>query len=89
MTDALPGTVGPREPDSRFSSAHCAFWSLLGRPGSGAESDHRSGWKYFYAGNAECRGGRSAAMAGARLDRDSCTNDFQDGLEINWGAREV
>ena len=32
MTDAVPGTGCPRQPDPRLSSADRTLWTLLGRP---------------------------------------------------------
>ena len=89
MTHVVPGTGGPRKPDPRFSPAHRAVWALLGCSRSGAGPHNQFGRKYFHAGNAERPGGRSAAVAGAGLNRYSGANDIQDGLEINRRACEV
>src|SRR6266852_6457526 len=59
MTDVVPGTGGPCKPNTRFSPAHCAVWTLLGRSCSGAWPDDQSGPEHVYAGNAERLGGRS------------------------------
>ena len=89
MTDVVPGTGGPCKPNTRFSPAHCAVWTLLGRSCSGAWPDDQSGPEHVYAGNAERLGGRSTALASPGLDSHSRTNDIQDGLEINRRACEV
>ena len=89
MTYVVPGTGGPRKPDSRFSPANRAVWPLLGRSCSGAWPDDQSGREDLHVGNAGRPGGQSTALAGAGLDSHSCTNDLQDGLEINRRAGEV
>ncbi len=83
MTHALSGTGSPHQPGTRFASADCAVWTVLGRSCSGARPDDQSGRKYFHAGNAERRGSRSAALAGPGFDSYSRTNDLQDVVEID------
>ncbi len=89
MTDVVPGTGGPCKPNTGFSPARCAVWTLLGRSCSGAWPDDQSGREHVYIGNAERPGGRPAALASAGLDSHSRTNDLQDGLEINRRVCEV
>src|SRR3989442_9279859 len=81
MIDIVLGTGGPRKPDTRFSPSYRAIRTLLGRPCSGAWPDYQSGREHFYPGNAERPRSRSAALAGARLNSHSCTNDLQDRSE--------
>ena len=53
MTDAIPGTGGPRKPDPRPSPSNCALRTLLGRPRAGALPYDQSGWQHLHSGNAE------------------------------------
>jgi hypothetical protein len=43
VTDGIQGTGGPREPDSRFPSAHLARRAVLGHSGSGERPDVHTG----------------------------------------------
>lgn len=86
MTDVVPGTGGSRKSDTRFPSAYCAVWTLLGRSCSGAWPDDQSGREHLHAGNAERTGSRSAALARAGFDSHARANELQDGLEINGRA---
>ncbi len=47
MTHVIPGTGGSREPDTRFSSSHCAVRTLLGRSGSRRGTHDKSGGNTF------------------------------------------
>jgi len=85
----LSGTGGPRQPNTRFAPAYCAVWTLLGRSCSRARPDDQCGREYFYAGNAERRGRRSAALACAGLHSYARTDDLQNGLEINRRTGEI
>jgi len=48
MTHAVPGTGCPRESDPRFSPAHFAIRTLLGRSCSGRRSQHQSRRRHFH-----------------------------------------
>jgi len=64
MTDVVPGTSGPRQPDSRPSPSHRAFRTLLGRAGTGGRPDYQFGCKHVHARNEGCACRRSATLAG-------------------------
>ena len=89
MIDSISGAGCPRQPGARLSPADFAVWTVLGCSCPRTWPNRERRREGLHPRDAERPRRRSTTMARAGLRSHSSSHELQDGMEIEWRAREI